>query len=313
MTSQPAAGDQASGPVICKRPGCGRPLPAQARGRNRVFCSDDCAQRYHNHARIPAPAGGTTAGEQDPLTALDAILRQGAVLLRAARDQAAALDPASVRVQIAEAEAARRRAEAAAVTAQAHAAEASQETAALAEALAAARDQAAAAGTAAQHATAQASDAAAALKQLRTSTTEQITAIGARAAEQVTTARDSAARSARDRDDALAAARQARQAADTETSRARQAETDARAETDRVRADSARERDTLREYHKAQLAAAHDLTAAERTRAERAEAQLEAERTDRRTLTSHLTTPASDNGHPPPAGSSTRRGGARSK
>jgi len=97
---------------------------------------------------------------------------------------------------------------------------------------------------------------------------------------------------------ALAAARQARQDAGTETSRARQGETDARAETERARADACRERDALREYHKAQLTAARELTAAERARAERAETQLEAERTDRRTLTSHLTSTGSDNSHP---------------
>ena len=90
MTSQPAASsdDAARSPATCKRPGCGRPLPAPGRGRNRVFCSDDCAQRYHNDARIPAPAG-TVTGDQDPLTALDALTRQIAVLVRASREQAA--------------------------------------------------------------------------------------------------------------------------------------------------------------------------------------------------------------------------------
>jgi len=43
----------------------------------------------------------------------------------------------------------------------------------------------------------------------------------------------------------------------------------------------------------------HALTDAERGRAERAEAQLDTERADRRTLTSHLT--ASDNGQARPA------------
>ena len=281
----------------CKRPGCGRPVPVRARGRTRVFCSDDCAQRYHNDARIPAPASGTAGSEQDPLTALDAIFRQGAVLLRAARDQAAALDPAAVRVQIAEAETARRRAEAAAVTAQSQAAEAREETAALAEALTAAREQAAAAEAAAGHATTQAQDTAAALEQLHHDTAAQITAAQARASEQVTAARDAAEHSARERDNALQAAGQARHAAETEISRARQGETDARAETDRVRADAARERDVLREYHKAQLAAAHELTAAERARAERAEQLLETERADRRHLTTALTAPPASSGN----------------
>jgi len=90
-------------------------------------------------------------------------------------------------------------------------------------------------------------------------------------------------------DDALAAARDTRTAAGAETSRARQAETDARAETQRAREDAARERDALRESHNAQLEAQRALTGAERARAERAEAQLETERADRRQLTSHIT------------------------
>src|SRR5215469_1848138 len=111
MTSTPGAGTHASAPE-CKRPGCGNAVPpGTGRGRHRVFCSDDCARRYHNDARLPAP--GSTTTEPDPLAALDPLIRQAAVLIRAARDQAAALDPASVRAQLADAEAARRRAEAA--------------------------------------------------------------------------------------------------------------------------------------------------------------------------------------------------------
>src|SRR6266568_2933649 len=300
MTSHPAGSDDdARGPAICKRPGCGRPLPAQGRGRNRVFCGGDCAQRFHNDARIPAPAAGAVTGDQDPLTALDALTRQAAVLVRAAREQAASLDPARVRAQVADAEAARRRAEAAVVTARAQAAEAREETDALAEALAAAREDAAAAQDAARHQADAARAAAAALEQLRADTAAQVTAIQARAADQAAAARTGAETSARERDDALAAARDARQAAGTEVSRARQAEADARAEAGRGRDDASRERENLREHHQAQLAAAHELTAAERA--------------DRRTLTSHLTSPASDNGSQQPAGIPDRRGGARSK
>ena len=118
MTSNPPAGQVpgASAPAICKRPGCPNALPGQDRGRTRQFCSDECARRYHNDARIPAPAA-PPADSTDPLAALDAVIRQAAVLTRAAREMAASLDPARVRAQIAEAEAARRRAEAAAVTA----------------------------------------------------------------------------------------------------------------------------------------------------------------------------------------------------
>ena len=47
----------AAGQRECKRPGCGNPLPADGgRGRHRVFCSDECARRYHNDARLPVPA-----------------------------------------------------------------------------------------------------------------------------------------------------------------------------------------------------------------------------------------------------------------
>jgi hypothetical protein len=241
MTSQPPAAGPgqppaAQPPATCRRPGCGNALPPPGRGRARVFCSDDCARRYHNDARLPAPAspadqtGGTGTGG-DPLAALEALARQGAVLIRAARDQAASLDPARVRAQVAAAEAAR----AAAAAAEAAAAQAAGDAdAAEAEAARLRRDTDAkiAAGTAA--------------------------------------ARQDAARCARERDDALAAARQARHDAGTETTRARQAETDARAETASVRDDAARERDTLREQYQAQLAAASALTAAERARAERA-------------------------------------------
>ena len=207
MTSQPAASgdDAARGPAICRRPGCDRPLPARGRGRNRVFCSDDCAQRYHNDARIPAPAAGTLTGDQDPLAAPGALTRQIAVLVRAAREQAASLDPAHVRAQVAEAEAARRRAEAAAVTAQAQAAEAREETAALAGALAAAREHAAAAQDAAQHQADEAMAAAAALEQLRAGTAAQVTVIQARAGEQAAAARADAEPSAREADEPPAA------------------------------------------------------------------------------------------------------------
>jgi hypothetical protein len=62
--------------AACKRPGCGSPLPpGTGRGRHRVFCSDDCARRYHNDARVPAGSGA----DGDPLSELEALLRQAAV------------------------------------------------------------------------------------------------------------------------------------------------------------------------------------------------------------------------------------------
>ncbi len=167
MTSPPpGSASHDAAPAACKRPGSPNTLPPPGRGRARQFCSDDCARRYHNDARIPAtaPSIAGTPGD-DPLAALETLTRQAAVLIRAARDQAAYLDPANVRVLIADAGAARHRAEAAAVTAQARAAEATAETQALAEALAAARDAQHAAETAASSAHAAARAAAADLRQ----------------------------------------------------------------------------------------------------------------------------------------------------
>src|SRR6266567_2674424 len=182
MTSNPPDGQvPGTASAVCKRPGCGNPLPARDRGRARQFCGAECARRYHNDARISAPAATAADTPADPLAALEGVIRQAAVLIRAARQQAAGLDPARVRAQVAEAEAAR----------------------------------------------------------------------------------------------------------------APQAKTDARAETDRGRADAARERDALGNQHQAQMEAVAALTAAERARAERAEQLLEAERADRRHLTSALTAPAS--------------------
>ena len=299
MTSNPPAGSPegqvpgAPAAAICKRPGCGNILPAGERGRARQFCGDACARRYHNNARVPVLSGAAPADSSaDPLAALDTVIRQAAVLTRAAREQAAALDPARVRAQIAEAEAAQRRAEAAAVTAEARAAEAAAESQALAEALDAARQDTRAAQAATAAARLEAENAVAALEQARRD-----------AATQIAAAQAGAARYARERDDAAEAARRA----DAGTIRARQAETDARAETDRVRADAARERDTLREQHQAQLEAITALTAAERARAERAEQLLDTERADRRHLTSTLTapsTPGNGNGKLPRAAGS---------
>jgi hypothetical protein len=100
MTSQhPASsGDPAAGipAALCRRPGCGQPLPAHGRGRARQFCSDDCARRYHNDARLPAPGIQAGSGGDDPLDSLDALTRQAAVLIKTAREQAASLDPTAL-------------------------------------------------------------------------------------------------------------------------------------------------------------------------------------------------------------------------
>jgi hypothetical protein len=284
-------------PGLCKRPGCGSPLPEQGRGRSRQFCSRDCASRYSNGLRIPAAAAAPADSTADPLAALDALLRQAVQLARAGREQAAGLDPARVRAQIAEAEAARRQAEAAAVTAAARAAEALAETQALAEALDAARDDVRAAKAAQAAALDQAAAAAGALEHAQADATVQTADARSAAAAQVTDARAETGRAIRERDDATEAARRA----DAEVTRARQAETDARTETERARADAARERDTLQAQHHAQLEAVAALTAAERDRAQRAEQLLETERADRRQLTTHLTAAGNSNGSGRPA------------
>ncbi|HSZ38973.1 MAG TPA: hypothetical protein VK817_03355 [Trebonia sp.] len=74
---------------VCKRPGCGKPLPvSHGPGRARQFCSPECARRYHNDARGPAPRTAP-AEPADPFAALESLLRQLTVTVRAIREQAA--------------------------------------------------------------------------------------------------------------------------------------------------------------------------------------------------------------------------------
>lgn len=114
--------------AICKRPGCGKPVPATTRGRTRQFCSNECARRYHNDARATARRHDPEA--DDPLSALDGLLRQSLAHLRAAREQSAGADIAELRAQLAEAQELRRRAEADAATAAAALDEAREEASA---------------------------------------------------------------------------------------------------------------------------------------------------------------------------------------
>ena len=135
----------------CRRPGCGTPVPQAGHGRPRQYCSDACTSAYHNASRasrarsadsaiVTAEADSQETGpDDDTLAGLEALLRQAAALARHARTEAARLDPAHVRAQLADADAGRRRAEAAAVVAHAQAAEADQELQAALEALEAAR------------------------------------------------------------------------------------------------------------------------------------------------------------------------------
>ena len=269
--------------LYCRRPGCGAPVPQAGHGRPRQYCSDACTSAYHNASRASRARGadpGTVTGEAeglaagpdgDTLSGLEALLRQGAALARHARDQAALLDPAHVRAQLADADAGRRRAEAAAVVAHAQAAEAGQELHAALEALDAARRLEQAAQARAGHAEAAAAaataDAAAAISAARASAETAVAAVRAETAACQQQARHAA-------DDAAAA----RIRDQTEVTRARQAETSAREETGRARADAAREREALHTAHAAQLQACGQLAGLHRDRAERAETALEAAR-----------------------------------
>ena len=287
MTTEHAPGLIASqaGDLVryCRRPGCGAPVPAAGHGRPRQYCSDACTSAYHNASRASRGRGaddGIAAAEadslvtgpgEDTLAGLEAVLRHGAALARHARTEAARLDPAQVRAQLADADAGRRRAEAAAAVAHAQAAEADQELHAALEALEAARHLQQAAETRAGQAQAEAAAA-------RAGADAAITAAQADAETAITAARaetGSCQQQARQAADDAAAARVR---AETEVTRARQAETDARAETERARADAARERDTLHAAHDAQLQACRQLADLHRDRAERAEAALDAAR-----------------------------------
>ncbi len=266
--------------LYCRRPGCGAPVPRAGHGRPRQYCSDACTSAYHNASRSSRARGadpGTEAGDLaagpdgDTLSGLEALLRQGAALARHARAEAALLDPAHVRAQLADADAGRRRAEAAAVVAHAQAAEAGQELQAALEALDAARRLEQAAQARAGHAEAGAAaataDAAAAVSAARASAETAIAAARAETAACQQQARNAA-------DDTAAA----RVRAETEVARARQAETSAREETGRARADAAREREALHAAHAAQLQACGQLADLHRDRAERAETALETAR-----------------------------------
>lgn len=159
---------------------------------------------------------------------------------------------------------------------------------ALAEALAAVRADKDAAEAAAREAEGNAGKLAADLEEIQKGMTQRLTAAQAGLRADADTARAYAEQVCRERDEAFTQARETRSAADGEIARGRQGETDARAETQRVREDAAREREALRDSHVAQLEAQCALTDAERARAARAEAQLEAERADRRQLTTHI-------------------------
>ena len=238
------AGD--AGQRVCKRPGCGNLVPVAGRGRTRLFCGDACSRRFHNAAR-PAAGGVAVSPEQagDPLGALAALIAQAGSLLEMAREQAAALDPETVAVQLAEAEAARCRAEARAVTAEAQAAEAEQEMRAALEEAAAAHRGREAAESGARHACQAAEQARRELAEAVARARADAEAARVRAGEQAAEAAGIAETARAERDQASTQAAALVQAADAELARARQAEADARDQARQARDDAAREREAL--------------------------------------------------------------------
>jgi hypothetical protein len=296
VTAGPALGPGVAGESalrVCKRPGCGNPVPWSGRGRIRLFCGDACSRRFHNAGR-PAAGGVAVSSEQagDPLGALAALVGQAGSLITLARGQVAALDPEVVAVQLAEAEAARRRAEARAVTAEARAAEAGQEMlAALEAAEAADRGREAAEGEA-RRACEAAAQARRELAEAIAGAHADVEAARARASRQAAEAAETAETARAERDRAGERAAALVHAAEAELARARQAEAGACDQVRQARNDAVRERDGLAEQYRARLEAAGHLAAAERDRAVRAEQLLDAERDHHHRLLAVLATAA---------------------
>src|SRR5260221_3438474 len=207
----------------CKRPGCGNDLPSHDRGRPRVFCGDECARKYANASRSSHPQA--LAGQDtDALAELERLLSKATALTRQAAVQAQQTDPAHVRVQLADAEAARRRAEATAQVAHAQAAGQTHEAQAASEALEAARkDLHTAQQDAAQHA-AQTAAARADLTAAHDQHAADQAKTTADAAAAVTAAQRAAEQHRREAAAAIQDAKDVQQRADTEVARARQAE-----------------------------------------------------------------------------------------
>jgi hypothetical protein len=286
------AGDSA--PRVCKRTGCGNPVPGSGRGRTRLFCGDACSRRFHNAARPAVGSGVAVSPEQagDPLGALAALIGQAGPLITLARGQAAALDPETVAVQLAEAEAARRRAEARAVTAEARAAEAELEMLAALEAAEAADRGRETAGGEARCAREAAAQTRRELAEAIAGAHADAVAAQARAARQVAEAAGTAETARAERDRAGEHAAALVHAAEAGLARARQAEADACEQVRQARDDAAREREALDGQYRARLEAAGHLAAAGRDRAIRAEQLLDAEREHHHRLLAVLTTAA---------------------
>jgi chromosome segregation ATPase len=255
----------------CKRAGCGRPLPPGERGRARQFCSDDCRTRHYNAMRSKASAvAPPTDGPEAELARLAQLLTESSQLAAAVSAQIAAANPGRVAAVLAEADAA----EAHAATASAQSIESAASASAAWEAVDAAESLQATAQTHAEEAEEQVRD----LKVKVADLTGQLEAALQReqaAERQVTDAvaeRDAARKDAQSAANTLADERRT----------AKEAAEEAHKQTAHGIA-------IIRDACQAQTDAVREIASAAVKRAERAEAALEAERADRRTLTDKLT------------------------
>jgi hypothetical protein len=259
----------------CKRAGCGKPLPPGGRGRSREFCSDECRIRHYNAMRgqatvaTPPSTGGPEAG----LARLVQLLTESSRLAAAVSAQVAEAEPGRVAAVLAEAEAARRRAEATAATASAREAESAASASAAWESADAAENGLNAAQTRAGAAEEQA-------KNLQAKTDElgrelEAALLRAQAAErqaaEMTAERDAARQDSRHVEDVLAVERR-----------------EAKEVAEQIRHQAARDLASAQFSYRAQADSARELASTTVARAERAEAALDAERTERRILTERL-------------------------
>lgn len=259
----------------CKRAGCGRPLPPGERGRARQFCSDDCRTRHYNAMRSKASAvAPPTDGPEAELARLAQLLTESSQLAAAVSTQIAAANPGRVAAVLAEADAARRRAEAHAAAASAQSIESAASASAAWEAVDAAESLQATARTRAEEAEEQVRD----LKVEVADLTGQLEAALQR--EQAAERQVTDAVAQRD-----AARKDAERAVDTLADERRTA----KESVEEARKQTAHAIDSVRDACQAQADAAREIASAAVTRAQRAEAALDAERAERRNLTDKLT------------------------
>jgi len=139
------------------------------------------------------------------------------------------------------------------------------------------------------------------IRQLRTSTAAEVEQARAIAARDIEQAREEAARLVSDATSQLRRAEQETQRSQQSEAAALQRADRAQAQDDeeiaRIRADAQRERDELHAATDARLAALDEASTALRIRAERAEADLDAARSENHRLTEQLTQATADDDH----------------